>query len=72
MLFVNSIDRDFDSRKEDHQFDPSGYFMIDTRSKPAVPLVQGLPLSYETKEKDYGDLSDKGGFLFNKNAQKET
>lgn len=44
-----------------------GYFLIDSRAKPAKPLVEGLPLSYETKEKEI-DLSDKGMFQFNKSA----
>jgi hypothetical protein len=33
--------------------------MIDSNSKPAKHLVSGLPLSYETGEKEI-DLSDKG------------
>ena len=47
------------------RFDPTGFFLIDAKSKPARPLVEGLPLSYETKEKEI-DLSDKGMFQFNK------
>lgn len=35
--------------------------MIDVRSKPARPLAEGLPLSYEVKEKEI-DLTDKGSF----------
>ena len=66
ILFINSIDSDFNSKNEDVKFDPMGYFLIDARSKPSRPLVEGLPLSYETKEKEI-DLSDKGMFQFNKN-----
>jgi len=61
ILFVNSFDSDYNSKNEDLKFDPSGYFLIDSTSKPARPLVEGLPLSYETKEKEI-DLSDKGMF----------
>jgi hypothetical protein len=39
-----------------------GYFLIDTNSKPAKPLAQGLPLTYETGEKEI-DLTDKGGMF---------
>jgi hypothetical protein len=60
-LFINSYDSDFNSRNEEIKFDPMGYFLIDHKAKPAKPLVEGLPLSYETKEKEI-DLSDKGMF----------
>jgi len=65
-LFINSYDADFNSRNEEIKFDPMGYFLIDSKSKPSRSLVEGLPLSYETKEKEI-DLSDKGMFQFNKN-----
>ena len=61
MLFVSSIDLDFNAKQEEIRFDDKGYFMIDVRSKPARPLVEGLPLSYEVKEKEI-DLTDKGSF----------
>ena len=59
MLFVNSFDSDYNARQEDIRFDSKGYFLLDIRSKPARPLVAGIPLSYEAKEKEI-DLSDKG------------
>ena len=43
-----------------------GYFLIDGRSKPARHLVEGLPLSYEIKEKEV-DLGSGGPLKFNKN-----
>lgn len=58
VLFVNSFDSDFNARQEDYRYDSKGYFLLDIQSKPARPLVAGLPLSYETKEKEI-DLSDK-------------
>lgn len=61
MLFVSSIDLDFNAKQEEIRFDEKGYFMIDVRSKPARPLAEGLPLSYEVKEKEI-DLTDKGSF----------
>lgn len=69
VLFVNPIDIDFNPKIEDIQFDQQGYFLIDTLSKPARPLTHGLPLSYETGEKEI-DLSDKKG-MFNFNPRKE-
>ena len=62
MLFVNSLDLDYNPKQEEIKFDPVGYFLIDTNSKPARPLVQGLPLSYETGEKEI-DLTDKGAMF---------
>ena len=59
VLFVNSFDSDYNARQEDVRFDSKGYFLLDIQSKPARPLVSGIPLSYETKEKEI-DLSDKG------------
>lgn len=59
MLFVNSFDSDYNARQEDVRFDSKGYFLLDIQSKPARPLVAGIPLSYEMKEKEI-DLSDKG------------
>jgi len=66
---VNSLNLDFNSRQEDIKFDPVGYFLIDSTSKPAKPLAHGLPLSYGTGEKEI-DLSDKKG-MFNFNPRKE-
>jgi hypothetical protein len=43
--------------------------LIDTLSKPLKPLTHGLPLSYETGEKEI-DLRDKKG-MFNFNPRKE-
>jgi hypothetical protein len=60
---------DCNLRNEEINFDSKGFFLLDTRSKPAIPLVAGLPLSYQSKEKDYDNLSDKAGssmFQFNK------
>jgi len=62
VLFVNSFDCDYNSRQEELQYDSKGFFLLDTRVKPAKPLTIGLPLTYETKEKDY-DLSDKGAMF---------
>ena len=45
------------------RLDNQGYFLLDTRVKPARPLVEGLPLTYETKEKGI-DLSDSRMFQF--------
>ena len=59
MLFINSFDGDFNAKHEEMKFDSQGYFLIDTKEKPARPLVEGIPLTYETKEKGI-DLSDKG------------
>jgi len=71
VLFVQPLDADFNSRIEEIKYDPVGYFLIDANSKPAKPLVQGLPLTYDTGEKEI-DLSDKGGmFKFNPEAKKE-
>ena len=67
ILFINSFDSDYNAKSEEIKYDPVGYFLIDARAKPAKPLVEGLPLSYETKEKEI-DLSDKGMFQFNKSA----
>lgn len=47
-----------------------GYFLIDARSRPARHLVEGLPLSYETKEKEI-DLASGGPLKFNKLAKQE-
>jgi len=69
VLFVNSLDIDFNSRQEEIKFDPVGYFLIDSNSKPAKHLVSGIPLSYETGEKEI-DLSDKGP-MFQFNPKKE-
>jgi len=69
VLFVNSLDADYNPTIEEFRFDPVGYFLIDSQSKPARPLAQGLPLSYETGEKEI-DLSDKKG-MFNFNPRKE-
>ena len=52
VLFVNSFDCDLNARSETLPLDSHGYFLLDTRVKPARPLVEGLPLTYETKEKD--------------------
>ena len=50
--------------------DSQGYFLLDVNSKPAKPLTQGLPITFETGEKEI-DLSDnKGMFQFN-GAKKE-
>jgi hypothetical protein len=68
VLFVNSIDLDYNPRIEDIRFDSQGYFLIDTLSQPAKPLTSGLPLTYETGEEI--DLSDKKG-TFNFNNRKE-
>ena len=62
ILFINSYDNDYNSRNEEIKFDPVGYFLIDAKSQPSKPLVEGLPLSYETREKEI-DLSDKGGMF---------
>ena len=71
MLFINSIDVDYNSKQEEIRLDHVGYFLFDSNSKPARPLAQGLPLSYDTGEKEI-DLSDKGGmFQFNPSAKKE-
>ena len=47
-----------------------GYFLIDSKSKPAKHLVEGLPLSWETKEKEI-DLSKGGPLKFNQLAKQE-
>lgn len=47
-----------------------GYFLIDGKSKPARNLVEGLPLSYETKEKEI-DLNGGGPLKFNKLIKQE-
>ena len=60
-MFVKSIDADF-KQKEEFKFDSKGYFLIDIKTKPAIPLTEGLPLSYEVKEKEI-DLRDKNGPL---------
>lgn len=71
MLFVHSLDRDFNPKTEEVKIDKAGYFLIDVKSKPARPLVEGIPLSYDTRDKEI-DLSDKGGVLqFNKNKAKK-
>jgi hypothetical protein len=44
--------------------------LIDARSKPARHLVEGLPLSYETKEKEI-DLGGGGPLKFNKQSKQE-
>lgn len=61
VLFVNSFDCDFNAKQEEMRLDNQGYFLLDTRVKPARPLVEGLPLTYETKEKDI-NLSDSRTF----------
>lgn len=66
VLFVNSIDLDYNSRQEEVKLDPIGYFMIDSRSKPARHLVEGLPLSYEIKADKEIDLGSGGPLKFNK------
>jgi len=58
VLFVNSFDSDYNAKQEEIKIDPVGYFLIDANSKPSRPLAQGLPLSYETGEKEI-NLSDK-------------
>lgn len=58
-MFINSLDADYNPKQEEIKFDPVGYFLIDSSSKPTKHLVSGLPLSYETGEKEI-DLSDKG------------
>lgn len=63
VLFVNSFDGDFNAKHEEMRLDNQGYFLLDTRVKPARPLVEGLPLTYETKEKGI-DLSDSRMFQF--------
>ena len=68
VFFVNSIVLDYNARQEDVKIDPIGYFLIDARSKPARHLVEGLPLSYETKEKEI-DLGGGGPLKFNKLAK---
>ena len=60
-MFINSIDADF-QQKEDFKFDSKGYFLIDIKTKPAIPFTEGIPLSYELKEKEI-DLRDKNGPL---------
>jgi len=52
VLFINTIDADFQTKFEDFRFDSKGYFLIDIKTKPAIPLTEGLPLSYEVKEKE--------------------
>ena len=69
VLFISSFDADFNARQEEVKCDPQGYFLIDANSKPARPLAQGLPLTYETGEKEI-DLADKGG-MFQFNPRKE-
>lgn len=69
MLFVNSIEIDFNTKSEEIKFDTEGYFLFDTLSKPVKPMVQGIPLTYETGEKEI-DLSDKKG-MFSFNTKKE-
>jgi len=56
ILFVNSFDCDLNVKSEKIKFDSKGYFLIDAKCKPAKPLVEGLPLSYETKEKEISSL----------------
>lgn len=51
VLFINSLDSELNLKTEQIQFDTQGYFMIDVKSKPAKPLVEGIPLSYETNER---------------------
>ena len=58
-MFISSIDSDFNAKHDEVRFDPKGFFLIDSSSKPARPLCCGIPLSYETKEKEI-DLSGKG------------
>jgi len=53
------FDADFNSKQDEIKFDSKGFFLIDSQSKPPRPLAEGIPLSYETKEKEI-DLSDKG------------
>ena len=48
-----------------------GYFLIDARSKPARHLVEGLPLSYETKEKELKETFGKWDKLKLKSKYKE-
>lgn len=69
VLFVNSLDVDYNARNEEVKMDSTGYFLLDVNSKPAKPLTQGLPITYDTGEKEI-DLSDKGMFQFN-GAKKE-
>jgi hypothetical protein len=59
VLFIQSFDADFNSKQDEIKFDSKGFFLIDSQSKPPRPLAEGIPLSYETKEKEI-DLSDKG------------
>jgi len=70
VLFVNSIDLDYNARQEEVKIDSMGYFLIDAKSKPARHLVEGLPLSYETKEKEI-DLGGGGPLKFNKLSKQE-
>lgn len=65
VLFVNSIDLDYNAKQEEVKIDSQGYFLIDAKSKPARHLVEGLPLSYDTKEKEI-DLSGGGPLKSNK------
>jgi len=52
------------------KIDRMGYFLIDSKSKPAKHLVEGLPLSWETKEKEI-DLTKGGPLKFNQLAKQE-
>lgn len=70
VLFINSLDADLNIKQEELKVDRVGYFMIDVKSKPARPLVEGLPLTYDSKEKEY-DLKDKGGVLQFNRQKKE-
>lgn len=48
VLFINSLDCDLNPKTESLKFDSQGYFLIDAKSKPAKPLVEGIPLSYDS------------------------
>lgn len=39
VLFVNSIDIDYNPKIEEIKFDPMGYFLFDSISKPAKPIT---------------------------------
>lgn len=70
VLFVSSFDGDFNARQEEIKMDPVGYFLIDAQCKPARALAQGIPLSYETGQKEI-DLKDKQGVFQFLNAQRK-
>jgi len=68
VLFVNSLDTDYNAKQEEIKIDRMGYFLIDAKSKPAKHLVEGLPLSWETREKEI-DLTKGGPLKFNQLAK---